>query len=460
MLYFIKQDIDHVIIYLYLVIILITGFIFNKKTKNFSDYSVGNKNISFPVVLLSFFATQIGGGSTFGTTAEIYTKGIIFSLASLGYVCSILFTAYFIAPNFHHKFKNAFTVADVVKHFYGEKTERLSAIVAFVFGAGVLSTQMMVLGVMFKTFLGLDYNTSVLVSGTIVIIYSTFGGIWAVAVTDVIQFVLLATSIPLLCSIMVGNAGGIFNLLSQIPITHTKILGHPNFYEFICLFFFCAVPFHLLQPATVQRCLIIQDGIKIKKMFYMYACLKALLIVLLSLIALSAMMIYNGIEPKQIIYISINNFFPPVLKGITICGMMAVIMSTADSHLNSSAVLMTHNILKVRSNKLIYVKVSSFFLGITALLIALLDLNIIRMIIFFELLYGLGIGIPLVLAMLNIKISPGIFYTSFSSSFILISFFYLLQREINFYTPILIIIIVTCIVSVYSYVTIKLRAVS
>ena len=447
--YYVKHDIDHIIIYLYLIIVLFTGFFFSKKIKSFNDYSVGNKNISFPIILLSFFATQIGGGSTFGTITEIYTKGIIFAFASLGYVLASLFTGYFIAPNFHNKFKDALTVSDIIKHFYGGVSERLSAIVAFLFGVGVLSTQMVVLGVMFKTFLGLDYNASVLVSGLVVIIYSTFGGIWAVSITDVIQFTLLATAIPLLCSIMLGHAGGLFNIMYIIPSEKAEIISHSSFYELMCLFCFCAVPFHLLQPATVQRCLILKEGKKIKKMFYMYAIIKAILITLLSLMALSAIILYNNIDPRRIVEISINNFFPPVLKGITICGLIAVIMSTADSHLNSSSVLMIQNIFKIRSNKLIYVKIASLVLGIASVLIALLEMNIIKMIIFFELLYSVGIGIPLVFAILKIKTSPEIFYTAFFSSFLLIVFFYLIQQEINFYTPILIIIIITCIMCIY-----------
>ena len=157
----------------------------------------------------------------------------------------------------------------------------------------------------------------------------------------------------------------------------------------------------------------------------------------------------------EIIDTSIYKFFPPVLKGITISGILAVIMSTADSHLNSSAVLMVNNILKMRSNKLIYAKTASFLLGITSLSIALLDLNIITMIVFFELLYALGVGVPLIFAMLNKKSNPVLFYTTFSASFVLVTFFYLLKSEITFYTPALITAIVTFIALIYCYLTKK-----
>jgi SSS family solute:Na+ symporter len=366
-------------------------------------------------------------------------------------VLSALFVGYFIAPKFHKKFKDALTVSDLMRFFFGNQIERLSAIVAFIFGLGVLSTQFMVLGTITKTFLGLDYTTSVLLSAMVLITYSTLGGIWAVAVTDVIQFVLLSTAIPLLCNIMIGNIGGLTNLFSNISYEHKTILDHPNLYEFICLFLFFCTPFHLLQPSAVQRCLIVQDSTEIRKMFYTYGGIKFILILSLSVIALSATVVYQDIEPKNIIDTSVNKFFPPVLKGITISGLLAVIMSTADSHLNASAVLMVNNILKIRSSILIYAKITSFLLGIISLLIALLNLNIIKMIVFLELLYALGIGLPLILAMFNKKLQPGLFYTIFICSFVLVTFFYLLKSEVNFYTPVLVITIITLIGLIYCY---------
>ena len=48
----------------------------------------------------------------------------------------------------------------------------------------------------------------------------------------------------------------------------------------------------------------------------------------------------------------INQYFPPVLKGLSVAGLLAIVMSTLDSFLNAGGLLFTHNVLKPCFDKL------------------------------------------------------------------------------------------------------------
>lgn len=437
------RSIDQAIVYCYLFLVIIVGIFYKTRLKSLKDYALGGKNISFFVIAGSFFATQIGGGSTYGTSAEIYKQGVVFSIITMGYVVASFIVGYFFCNVLHIKYKKIISVSDLIGQFYGGKAEKISAIIGFLFGVGVLSTQMVVLGKVVESFIGFNYVTSILVSSTIVVLYSALGGIWAVAITDVIQFILLGVVVPLLASIMVKEAHGLSFIISHLPRSKI-IIESENIVEYICLFLFFANPFHLLQPAAVQRCIILNDSNKIRKMFYIYGTIKALLVITLTLISFSAIIIYNDIDPNNIINHSIDQFLPPVLKGVTICGLLAVIMSTADSHLNTSTVLGMKNIIKC--NKLIHARLLTVVIGIISIALAFFQVNIVQVIILLELLYALGVGIPLVYGLVaKNKTLPINFYITFVTSVLLVFYFYIYKVEQNNFIPVIIISLVVLI---------------
>jgi Na+/proline symporter len=67
----------------------------------------------------------------------------------------------------------------------------------------------------------------------------------------------------------------------------------------------------------------------------------------------------------------IDNYSYPGLKGLTLIGIMAMIMSSADSYINSAAVIFAHDLIKPSKNTLHLSRIFSIFVGISATILAL-----------------------------------------------------------------------------------------
>ena len=210
-----------------------------------------------------------------------------------------------------------------------------------------------------------------------------------------------------------NESGGILHVLEKVEPSKLLIFDRPDLWVYIILFFALSLPMHHLNPTLIQRYLMAKSPFHIRRIMYTYGFLKVSLVIILAFISLSALVIYPNLPPEKILNISIINLLPTVLKGLTLSGIFAVIMSTADSNINSAGILLSHNFLfklLPNVNELRLMKLTSFLSGIIGIGIALLKLNVIRSIMDLELIWGLSIGIPIMIGVLRIKMFPRFFW--------------------------------------------------
>lgn len=403
-------SLDYLIVYAYLIITLIVGLHAGRKTKDTSDYAIAGKSFAKPVIMLTLIATMVGGGSTTGVAAEIYKNGIIFFfVVTMGIGLSSLIFANFIAPNFDKRFDGMISSSDIVRKYYGSGAEKLTTLISFIFCTTTLMAQITALGHVFTNFMGLEYHIGVLLSGGIVVLYSAFGGIRSVTITDVIQFSILIVMIPLIASVSLNHTGGMTALYSNLPVTHLQIFDHPKFYEYLALFLFWVFPFLLLDPSIVQRYLMTTNGRQIQGISNLYALLKLLLTFMIMTIAFAALKLYPALEANEIIPTMIRDLLPIGIKGLAISGILAVIMSTADSYLNTAGILITQNSGLVRTTneqtKLRIMVFNTLLIGIIAIVGALYNFSIISLIIFSDAIAFVAIAIPLFAVINRFKVN-------------------------------------------------------
>ncbi len=432
-------DVDKIIIFVFLAITLIVGIIAGKDVKNIKDYAIANGEFGTPVLLLTLLATMIGGSSTTGDVAQIFEDGLIYLMASLSSVIATLSMAYYIAPKFDSRFNSMISVCDIVKYFYGVNAEKFSGLIGFVICIGFLAMQLIALGHLATSVLNIDYTHGVLITGGLVIAYSTFGGIRSVTMTDVLQFGVLIIMLPLIANVATNQVGGLNKVFSGIDTYHQQFFDHPKFYQYLFLSIFLCLPFGLFFPSIIQRYLMAQNNKQVAQITYTYSILQAVTIFMATCIALSALKLYPNAEPKAIIPSIINDYMPPFIKGLVISGMLAVLMSTADSLLNSAGILIAHNVLpkkvfKGDIKKLSFMKLCTLVTGILSMLIALKNYSIINVSIISFAFSATTFGIPLTFAMLGLKVKRISFWTGSFSSFM--AFFITQHFKMGYEIPI------------------------
>lgn len=209
-------SLDHLLVYLFLLIILVVGFLVGRANKDIDDYALGGKSFATITLVITFLATAVGGGSTLGAATQIYADGVIMLVAGSGFFISHLFMAQLVAPKME-RFEGCITLGDVMGQLYGERSRTVTAIIGFLFSILIVASQSLALGYVFESLLGINRSTGIAIGGLTVVVYSALGGIKSVVITDVIQFGVLIVMIPLIANIATNNEGGVSALLHKVP---------------------------------------------------------------------------------------------------------------------------------------------------------------------------------------------------------------------------------------------------
>ena len=407
---------DQIVVYVYLFVTLAIGIYFGRGIKSIREYATADKMYGTPVLVLTLLATAFGSGDSIGTTMEIVNTGGVFIFAFFGAVFGPLIISIFIAPNLDGRFRNMISIGDIVKYFYGTIPEKITGFVGGLYSAGIVGAQITALGYVLSSFFQIDYRAGATISGGIIVAYSTFGGIKAVTTTDVLQFVVLIVVLPIIASGAIEEAGGMNKVFDTIKVnldSNIPNLTSEDIKQYISYFTLGVLPFVWLYPALIQRMLMAQKKEQTVKMFRFHSILMLYFIFMISCIGFSAITIDPNIAANEVMPLIINKIFPEVARGFAIAGILAIIMSTADSFLNSAAILITHNLIKPLKpdiKELRMVKIVTFIIGLFAIIVSTGEFRIMPLILAMDGVWGSLIGIPVCLGILKFKVSPKSFW--------------------------------------------------
>lgn len=177
-----------------------------RKSDNPSEVILAGRQIPLFVAVFTMSATWVGGGYINGTAEYTMSDGLAWVQAPWGYSMSLIIGGVFFARKMRrYEFT---TLIDPLRQRFGKKMGAIlsiPAVTAEIFWTAAILTA---LGTTFGTVLGLDFNTSIILSALIAITYTAIGGLWAVALTDIIQLVLLIGGLILVVPFALVHVGG------------------------------------------------------------------------------------------------------------------------------------------------------------------------------------------------------------------------------------------------------------
>jgi Na+/proline symporter/signal transduction histidine kinase len=416
--------IDYGIFFAALLAVLVVGLWSGGKIKSLEDYAVSRKHkFSSPILAMTLIATMIGSESSVVAIAEIHKDGIIYLLHGLGLAVGAFLLIQYAAKFMARRYADAISLYGIVEQEYGRWPAKFSASISTFIALVVLSTQMIGMGYISKTFLGLPFHLGVLGTSVIFILYSSFSGIRGVVYTDVVQFLIVLFIFPILVGIVAYKLGGLQFVFTSLPASKLQIGGHPDIKEYSFLTLFWMMPFSLLYPDMIQRILMCQDSKELQKMGFSWVVFKVTFLFLVAIIGLASVsLLPPEVAGKEVIPSIMKDFLPIGIKGLAITAFLALIMSTADSLLNAATVLVAEVYMsqsereerdrndfrlelegkldeaekkKRKKNENLWLKITSLSLGGLAMSFALLDFSFIK---------GLTIASAIAFAAVNIPI--------------------------------------------------------
>jgi len=239
-----------------------------------------------------------------------------------------------------------------------------------------------------------------------VVLYSSFGGVWAVIQTDMLQFVFLGVFLPVTLIIGLIKLGGPAELVSSVPADHLSFGGTWTIGLFVSTFLAFLLGETLVPPYT-QRAFSTPDPANARKGYVMSGIFAFFFFFVSASIGLVALALYPHITPDQAIPAIVKNILPIGITGLVVAALLAVVMSTASSYLNSIAVVFVKDIYLPfinpnlsASRKVWMERLLSLMVGGAAILFAVSVPSIVDALLYSYALWAPTVIIPLILAVM------------------------------------------------------------
>ena len=146
------------------------------------------------------------------------------------------------------------------------------------------SLKLVAIGVFISTGLGLDKGQAMLWSGLIMLTYTFMGGLWAVTVTDFVQFIVMIAAVIVLLPLSISEAGGVGDFFQNSPEGFFHLTGQKYdwFYLGSTIFLFC-LSFCSVNWSLIQRFYCVpkeKDAVKVGWLVFVLSILGPPLILL------------------------------------------------------------------------------------------------------------------------------------------------------------------------------------
>jgi len=338
----------------YLILLVWIGMQSSRGIQNTLDYTVAGRDVAWIVVLATTAATMVGGGASIGSVSGVYQHGLVFALVTCAWHMQLIVTGLWIAPRLRQL--NLLTVAEFFGKRFGEPARLLAIVSCLIFLVGALVAQMVAMGTITETILGIDYHLAVVAGAAIVIFYSTVGGIRAVVKTDVLQFVVLVSGIGAASIYLLAKNGGfaaILQVTGEAPFQFTT--DEWPAMRLITLFFGFFLG-EMLVPSYAVRCFIARDvqsarwGVAGSGILLL--CFLPVAIFIMGISAqvdpdVQQAVLASGNADSQIVFPTLmRETFPAAISGIMIAALIAAVMSSGDSCLSCISTIMMEDLYR------------------------------------------------------------------------------------------------------------------
>jgi len=167
-------------------------------------------------VTATVFATWFGAETVLGISAKFVKDGLrgIVEDPFGASMCLILVGMFFAAKLYR---KNLITIGDYYRERYGRTVEVLTSIAIILSYLGWVAAQILALGLVFSfvTQGAISHHEGMVIGAGIVLIYTLFGGMWSVALTDAFQMTIIVVAMLYLAWLLSGMAGGVGVVVSH-----------------------------------------------------------------------------------------------------------------------------------------------------------------------------------------------------------------------------------------------------
>jgi SSS family transporter len=373
------NNIDIGVILLFSFLILICGLSFSSSGKNMKSYFAAGGALPWWMSGLSLFMSFFSAGTFVVWGSIAYNSGwvavtIQSTMAIAGFIIGFV-----IAPKWRKT--KALTAAEFITNRLGYNTQKIYTYLFLVISLFTTGAFLYPVAKIVEVSTGIHITTSIVFIGVLILIYTAVGGLWAVIVTDVLQFVVLTAAVLIVVPLSIDKIGGVDNFIAQAPTDFFALVNEEYSWSFIVAFGFYNLFFIAGNWAYVQRYTSVSTPKDAKKVGWLFGGLY----LISPIIWMLPPMIYRVLNPdlggladEGAYLLMCKEVLPLGMLGLMLGGMIFATSSSVNTTLNISAGVLTNDVYKhfrpkASGAKLVKVaKLSTVILGLITIGVALL----------------------------------------------------------------------------------------
>ena len=323
--------------------------------KTSTDYFLASKNLPWWAIGASLIAANISAEQIIGMSGSGYVIGL--GIASYEWMAALtlLIVGKFFLPIFLRN--DIATMPQFLQQRYGPTIRNVMAVFWLLLYVFVNVTSILWLGsIAVTTVTGLDQMYAIVAIGVFALAYQLWGGLKAVALTDIVQVALLVAGgliIGFIALSRIGGAdgalGGFTTLLTEFPDKFDMILSpdNPNFKELPGIavllggLWVMNISYWGFNQYIIQRALAARSIGEAQKGIAFAAYLKLLMPVIVVLPGMAALVLAPNLSAPDQAYPTMMNLLPAGLKGLVFAALIAAIIASLASKVNSISTIFT-----------------------------------------------------------------------------------------------------------------------
>ena len=393
----------------YCVLLLLVGARASRSVKGSGDFFVAGRRLSPGLLFSTFFAANLGAGSTVGAAEFGFTSGLPawWWVGSAGIGSLVL--AFLVGPRLHRVATSAghLTVGDYLESRYGRATRLVVAAILLGGAPAILAGQIIAIGLVLNVLAGVHDPWGAILGGAIATLYFAMGGLASSARVNTLQVVVKAVGFLVAVPWMVGAAGGWPAIAAAAPGDEALRMGGAGLGETMRLVTMLA-PAFVVSPGLLQKLYGARDerSVRVGVGLQGVALLGySFLPVILGMVA--RIRFPDLTNPGLALIRLFAEAAPPWLGGLMLAAIFSAEVSSADAVLFMIATSLVRDVLEPLrggpiddSTRLSMARHSALAAGGAGILLALRLKSVLAALSFFYSLLTVALFVPLVAGLL------------------------------------------------------------
>ena len=367
-----------IVIAVYLIGMLIIGIACSRKNKNVDDFYLGGRQLSPLVTAMSAEASDMSSWLLMGLPGVAYLTGVADAgWTAIGLAIGTYLNWLIVAKRirrYTHVCNNSITLPDFFSNRYRDQDKKrllmaIAALVIIIFFVPYTASGFAACGKLFASIFGVPYQTAMIISAIVIVIYTALGGFMAASTSDFWQSIVMTIALIVVVGFGVNAAGGLGAVMENaraLPgyLSLTQIYdtasGSAASYGPLTIASTLAWGLgYFGMPHILLRFMAIEDENKLKlsrRIATVWVVISMGVSIFIGIIGYAAskagsIPMLEGSASETIIVVFANlisqyGFILALLAGLILAGILAATMSTADSQLLAASSSVSENLLR------------------------------------------------------------------------------------------------------------------